>query len=687
VNIDYTEFQTFVLGPYGSDPYEYTLPCLPQVRSGHTKVFPPRATLGPPDADVDDTLSTVNWQDLTGGQGISIINPSTDLNRYWWGTADTRGTDGWTNPPEAIARRPSAYSGNFLWAGRIGVSIYGLWGSDLHLWDADGHTWGAAQKDVGTIVGDPCPFDDKMFFPLGTSGYSYISESSAGTLAATTTVAGAATPAAPEDDPTTNPKVLLFAVYNQNLWAVTTKDEGYVLCSSVDGATNNWFWPYDRAREKLVKVNKTMNPQKLVNWLRPDGQRALYLVTEHGVIRYNSNDVVWEETNLVEVPPHPNFGRDALPWRPGEDLWIAGGGGDVLQFTASNVIQPGNGPGGRGNGLPGGRGWSHGMPASKRGDIVSMTSDLSNMYVLIQGDTTQDELTFIEDASGSDALYVPESSSQASVVAYTGKGWVPLWETSDPAGTPTRIRVAYGEKDDGTNDYRLFWGLGEDAWDMPCRLTTYSSRQGRERGIDRFQTESYIEFGEFNAGSIANYKWWSHAAILMDHGSSVEYAEFEYMTDDNQTWTVLGSASNPRARTVLPFGLTDDSLFAEGISSYWIKPRLRLVGGGGVTTPTVQALSLSYLTWQQDAAHFVFTIPLPVETNEWTNKTREQIHDIVHDLLEDERRALFMQFGENKYRVLVAGASHTEIAGQDFVGAITLNLIQVPSNAGGLIGE
>jgi hypothetical protein len=682
-----TEWQTMILGPYGGDPYEWTFPILPFVQGGHTKVFPARATLGPPDPNVDDTLSVINFMDLTGGQGIAIINPSTDLNRFWWGTSDTRWADGWTIGPEAVAARPDVFTGNCTPIGRIGDAVYALWGTDIHQWDPDDGTWSDSLADVGTVVNTDgiVIFNDTAFFPLGSGGYSYIKETASRTLGAITTVAGAAAPTVNDPVPTSNPKVQAFGVHDQKLWALTTEADGHHLTSSTDGLTANWFWFWVPQDEKFLKANKGITPRHLVSWVRPaDGAPTLWLVTRRGALMFNDADVRWQEHNVWNVPPHPNWGRAVLGWRPGEALWISTGGGDLLQITSGNVAQTAQGPGGRGDG----------MPVGRRGDIVSLASDLANMYALTQGDITPGSSTsMVEDTSGADALSLPAPSSAATLIAFTGKGWHPLWETASPDGACTRVVVGDALTDLNTTDYRAFWGVGRDCWSMPCRLTMYSSRQGRERGIDRFATESHIEFGEFSAGAIAMRKLFSHGAIQLRQASAIEYVEFDYRTDadDDATWHTHATLANtPNARTVLPFGLSSDGLWSAGLASYWIKPRIRLIGNGGTTSPTVRALTLAYLPLQQDANHQIFTIPLPVDVDERSGKTREQIHNQLHELLEAhdlDPQFLVMKLGDATYRVVVAGMSHNQIAAQDMVGSIKLNIIQIPTGDSTLIGE
>lgn len=688
------------------NPYYWTFPCLPQVASGHTKVFPPRSTLGPTEPDIDDTLSTANWMDLSGGQGIAIINPATDMGRTWWHTSDARQTDGITNPPEVTKAQPATIIGDRICTpvGTIGTCAYGLWGTHLHRWLPETRSWDVPQQDIGITTGPGVAFNDRMYWPTAT-GYITIKETSTGVLAAPVPHTGAAHPDYPEDGdtalPSGIPKVWRFGVYDQALYAITTKDDRYTLCfynpSLVSDDTNpleevkGWTWPMATAYTRFVHIDAGVLPHQLIGWVDALGQGpALWAITDSGCLRLDPHQWVWEHTTLWNVPPHPNWGRCAAPFRPGEALWISSGGGDVTQYSASGVVVPASGPGGRG----------FGMPPERRGDIVSMASDLANLYCLVKGDPILSPTRDIEDTAGADPVYIPASASVTSVIASTGKGWHPLWENTDDLGTdgelipaapgvPTEIVVAKTYlPETATWDFTCFWGIGEWAYAMPCRLTSYSAAQGRKLRLDRFQRSSYIELGEFHAGSINAKKLWSHAALKMKYATPSTYAELLYSTDDNEDLTLLGRGTVSNSRIVLPFGLddVDDPHWSAGQASYWIKPYVRLEGLGGTDTPVLQAFSLSYLPLRQDASHMVFTVPLPVEVDERSGKTAEQIHDQIHHLLHDE---VFhhLQFQNTSYRVVISGVSHTEIAGADFVGAIKINVIQVGTGLPGLVGE
>lgn len=964
-----TENRTIVLGPYGSivrslggDVREYQFPVMPTppIRTGRTKIFPTRATLGPSDPDVDDTLTTLNFMEVSGGVGVYTIKPASDLNAYWWGVASAEGTDGFTAARETIMRQPNSYTGDCVPVGRIGVSMYALWGTDIHQWDPDAQTFGASLATVGTVVNTEgiAVFNGAMYFPLGANGYAYVSESLPGTLGSVTTVAGAATPAYSASPGTSNPCVWAFCVHNDMLWALTTEAEGYAIVHSLTGATGAWDWALtaDSARQTMIKIETTFAPKTMAVFPNAQNQQSLWVSGRRGLKVYDDGEMRWQDTALTDVPPHPDFGRAMKMFRPGEALHIAGGGGDVIQYTVGGAVAPASGPGGN----------RDGMPADRRGAIVSFATDLAHLYALVQGTTVSpasnplsysakfgaagssdgqfgndakqvardssgnlyvadfgndrvqkfnssgvfqsniitglDEAQGIAvDASGniyvsykvvasariirkyssagtlqwtgslgqssaynalatdgthvyatfgdviqkilcsdgshvgylgasgsgngqfttaygiaynavtgnlyvtdqgndrvqiittsgvfvdkfgsagsgngqfgaatgiavssdgskiwvadgtsdrvqvfdSDGVFLatfgatgtsdgqfdtPEGivvtsddlsawvvdslndrvqkvadsggpyteSAVPSVIANTGKGWHPAWESDSASGTPTKIVVADATKDDGSTDYRAFWGVGEECYSFQCRLTTHSSRQAIQTGTgERFATASYIEWGRFHGGSIAIPKLASHVALQMEYASTTDYVAYQYFTDaqHNEAWITLGTATTDASdgvgqeRTVIPFGLTSDELFSEGLSFRWIRQRLLWVGATALSPAIVTAMTLAYLPVPQDAANKAYTVPLPQDRDPLTGDTADQIVNKLEALLAPtpgQEKFLYLKDGQTEYRCYISSISYGRAPTPDGPGALTLSLIQIPTNVSGLVGE
>jgi hypothetical protein len=720
-----TEYQTIILCPFGADTRQWTFPVHinPPIKTGRTKVFPPRATLGATDPDIDDTLTTVNFMDISGGMGVYSINPASDLGNYWWGVAECEGTDGWTAAREAIlATKPAdAHPGPFVPLGRIGESVYGLWGDSIHRWNPDDLTWSLRLQTIGTVVNTEgiATFNEKMYFPLGVTGYSYVGETAPGTLGTVVQVAGQAVPTGvPTPTTLTPPRVFAFICHLDLLWALTTKAEGHALVASMDGTANSWGWAqvYDTSRDSFIKLETSFEPKTLAVFPNAQNQESLWVAGRRGLKVYDSTTMRFRETAISNVPPHPDFGRCCQVFRTGEALWIAGGGGDLLQYTVGGAVVPAAGPGGQREGMPGG----------KRGSVVSMCTDLFHLYCLVQGET---ELGYsgsiIEETETGDPLEVPGAVAISSVIANTGKGWHPKWETAVRGGIPTKIVVADSTKLNDKVDYRLFWGIDDQCWSMACRLSTYSSRQAIEAVTrERFRStenlpgyrESYIEWGRFNAGSIASHKLASHIAIIMEHASTSEFVEYQYYTDHDHdtnpgTGTVFrtlgrvikdaGDDEHGDPRTVLPFGLLDsnavpieesgeEGVFSEGLGFHWIRQRLRIVSSNPTAPPIITAMSMAYLPVPQDAATKAYTIPLPVDLDPLTRQTAEQIINKLETLLSPtlgEEKFLFLQDRQQIFRAYISSLSYGRVPSHDGPGSLTLTLIQIPSGVPTLIGE
>jgi hypothetical protein len=525
-------------------------------------------------------------------------------------------------------------------------------------------------------------FNEQLFVPLGSTGYDILTESAPGTLAAVTAVTGAATPAyVANATPTTNPKPQAFIVWRETIYALTTKADGHSFVPSMTGATGTWQWAQvaDTSRGRYVKMDTGFEPKALAVFPNAQNQMSVWCAGRRGLKVFNDTTMTFEDTNLTDVPPHPDFGRSMKTFRPGEALWIAGGGGDLIQYTVGGAVVPASGPGGQKEGLPGG----------KRGSVISQATDLFHLYALVQGETAAGaSASIVEDTEGGDAIYVPGATATTTVIAYTGKGWHPKWESAVPGGTPTRIVVSDAATSTGGTDYRVFWGLGEESWSMQCRLSTHSSLQAiqTETG-ERFRStsspasyqESYIEWGRFNAGSIAIHKLASHVALMMHAATATEYAEYQFYNDHmaDGSWETLGVATQDQddgePRTVIPFGLTDDGKFSEGLPFHWLRQRLRLVSSSPTHPPIVTALSLSYLPVPQDAATKAYTIPLPVDRDEITGKTAEQIVTTLESLLSPalgDEKFLFLQDGQNIFRAYISSISYARAPTPDANGAL-----------------
>jgi hypothetical protein len=601
-----------------------------------------------------------------------------------------------------------------------------LWGPhgddyDIFKWNPLGRNWGTALGQIGGILANSegiATFMDKMFFPLGEDGYSYVSESGPGTLGAVTVVAGLANPAYPPGTTGTSPRVHAFGVHKDSIHAITTETQGYTLVSSGSGTDNDWDWEVlkNEVREDYIKIETSFKPHTFANFPNQQNSVSFWVSGRRGLKVLTDNDGGWGDTNLTEVPPHPDFGKAMHVFRPGEALWVAGGGGDIIQYTIGGNVVPASGPGGA----------KEGVPYGKRGSAISFATDLFHLYALYRAiPVPNDPDPIIEDTDGDDPFSVSPLTETTTLMANNGKGWHPVWESKSDAiefvgvdlnlqptnstdgGHPIKVVVSDMDNADGTTDYRVFWNVGSECWSMQCRLSTTSSRQAIKAGAgERFNQDSYVEWGEFFGGSIAINKLASHVAIEMEAADAENYVEYEYSTDRmNGRWETLGRADHGESdetqepRIVMPFGLlkadgsstkivNGDGVFSEGLSWRWFRQRIRYRAASPTDPPIIRAITLAFLPITQDAATKAYTIPLPVEKDEKTGKTAEQIINAMEAMLSPERgeeKFLFLQEGTRRFRCLLSSLSYAMIPTNDARGALNITVIEIPTLMEGLI--
>jgi hypothetical protein len=101
-------------------------------------------------------------------------------------------------------------------------------------------------------------------------------------------------------------------------------------------------------------------------------------------------------------------------------------------------------------------------------------------------------------------------------------------------------------------------------------------------------------------------------------------------------------------------------------------------------------MTLAYLPVTQDAATKSYTILLPQDLDEVTNKTAEQIVATLEALLSPSlghEKFLYLQDGQRIYRAYISAISYGRAPTPDALGSLTLTVIQIPTGRTGLLGE
>ncbi|MCC6382646.1 MAG: hypothetical protein IT304_09045 [Dehalococcoidia bacterium] len=359
------EWETIWLGGKETAIEDGWFPVQRESRFQELSIFEKKITFGAITKDSDDIVSSYVMADFSGGGQIDLLTGA-DQSRYRHAVAGTESPFKITLPPLVEALKPSGASGTSYPALQIGDTPYVIFGAKIYGWDEETDSWGTGVSIGVTPIGKGTAYDGKVFLPCGASGYAIIAESSPGTPVVTV-VSGVTTPAAKTD--LDAPQAVDFEVWDNKIWALSTAG---ALCWSADGSANSWTWAWADWRGDFIQLDASHQPRRLLTYADNQGDPILYLIADGTAYRYDSVNQTYEPT-LIQFPPHPDFGRAACVWRPGEDLHIAVGLSKIT-YTAANVIDP-----------EAGLNRNDGMPHDKLGKIVDLEPEISNLYALVSG--------------------------------------------------------------------------------------------------------------------------------------------------------------------------------------------------------------------------------------------------------------------------------------------------------------
>ena len=621
------------------------------VQRSHLAIFERKVTMGEATIDDDDFVSTQAWRDWSGGLGIEDMNEGSDQQRFWFGVAETRSSRHVTLPPEVVQTRPGAVASTAVARplGPVGLSFYVAFDAIPYGFRENDDTWYAASPTLTNApVGKGVAYKGYLWVPQGANGYRRLSEAGAGTLTVDASPAGI-TPVA-------------FCRWSNMLFALE-HDGGLVYNVTGGNTAGDWIAPTDPETGAALTLESGQTPRGLQSYFNRNGDPTLHVVTNREVLLYNHTAKRLTSSHL-QFPPHADNGLGSAVWRAGEDIWVSQGIG-VSRMTSASVIVPGAGPD-RDDGLPG----------AYLGRIVDLTPEYNGLWALIQGDPSlaAPSQSWAEDLAGDEELYLPGGSAYALLLCWTGTGWHALWASADPAGVPTWAVVS-DLAEDGA--YRLWWGVGPDAFTMRLRKTFHNPKQGWRRGVDRFGGTGYVETPRFDAAMMGFGKIATHLTAYADHASATETITVRYRTDadpegDDYPWT-LGTITAP-GKTRFLFDPDADG-FAEGHAFGWVQFRLDLARGTDATeTPIGDGIALHFVKVPQDAESYVFSVPLPIA--DWNERSAEEIVAHLEAILRGDQLVEFEHGGTSR-RVRMASLVGADGTGLDRSGARTVTLIEI----------
>lgn len=659
------------LGRYTDDAHTGYLDVLGVMAPSSLAIIDRKVVTGPTDPDADRYISSWIIDSFAGGGQVEEMNVQQHGDRYWTGFGATRF-------PRQIAlghlvheERPSwadadteAFALGDVYAESTGRArtFYAAFGVEFGGYNASTGAW--YDKSGTDLAFEPVrpgvPFkgtgsNTYLFVPFGHgNGYAIISEGAAGEPNITNVA-----------DDSTHPGAVAFCPWDNKLYAIDGVGQ---LWSTLDGST--WVKVQSNVASDLI-LDGSREPRTLVVGVNKVGDPTLFIVTDMDVWAYDSGSGLLHLTNINDSGD-PDFGRDAIMWRAGEDLWIAYGM-DTLRITGSMTPVPNMGIS-----------RDDGVPARYRGHIVSFAKTNESLWALVAGAAAPiAQENVVEAGAGGGELTVPDGSTYATIYEWNGSGWHGLWASERDDNTPNWMVASRL-----SSDRRVWWG-GSDGFlrNFKVRSPFRTPWQGFSSGIDEYAVTVDLESSRFDGGMTAFDKIAEGAVIDLRHATALETVQINYRT--NADWLadgsdpgyphLLGTATEPDM-TYFPFNPNGDE-FAEGQVFNWLQYRWRLRrrtegSGAELLTPIIRSFSTHYIQRPQDVKAFTWRISLPPEA--FIGHGGASLKDRLDDLIES-RELLCLVHGDRQYRGYLSSVTGGDALGPDPQGERTIAFLEIPT--------
>jgi tripartite motif-containing protein 71 len=346
-------------------------------------IFEKKVTFGRIDKDSDDIVSSYIMSDWSGGGQIDLLTGA-DQSRYRHGVLDARTPGAITLPQYVEEITPTGATGDTTYPMyQIGNYPVHIKDDRIYTWDEDTDTLSTGVAIAHDPVGKPTRFNTGLHVPLGTSGYAIVTLS--GTDPVWNRYAGVSEGA--DKDAVSSPNAVDFEVWDNKIWALTPTG---VLAYSFTGANGAWFWDqaWDEARAAFLKLDTSQTPKRLLTYVDNNGDPVLVIITDQAAFRVDFVSKEYAKT-AIQFPPHPDFGRGATVWRPGEDLKIAVGL-EMISYSAAGVVDPETG-----------LSRNDGMPFTNLGTITDLEAETSSLYAAVTGSSSSSVSYDYSDTVGS----------------------------------------------------------------------------------------------------------------------------------------------------------------------------------------------------------------------------------------------------------------------------------------------
>jgi len=533
----------------GDDEQIYPLGGPVQVAS--LSVLPARLTVGPADRDQEQIRSSWIIEDWSGGLGVLDMDETTESDRYYYGTLETRRRRTLGRQPRALAISGAPAGTRLRTGSMFGTTFYAVWDTKVRYLLTGGASWGTPAG--GGYADFAALGTDALQIRLNNKDWLIIAYQ-AGAVAF---------------DGTTWNYYPADATHPGAVWLAEWFGRVYTL------DTNNVLWYASDGTGAFTKAAPLPVPTGMVKGLNiffdSGNNPQLHASTTDGLWIYNA-DVgptgQWFRTRL-EFPLHPAAGA-ADGWHG--DWYEAGAGGDVYHYTG------GAGP----TVNPMGLSRDDGLPTDWRGDIIQIRR--SHNW-LLAGLTAAQPVTApaaVYTCSGHWAVtVVPDAPAKSAIFGWNGAAWHPLW-SGDAVTVPLDWLGVISQ--DGK--VWMLWGYGGVAYRQQMPTGVFEPRQVPNWA---YADEGFIYSSWFDGG---HPEWMKLACTFMgalQAPGPTGSADVAYAIDGADTWTPLTHWTTERPDPTI-FGAD-----GEGLPFHKLRLRAAIQSGDQFDPIAIDFMHLTYI--------------------------------------------------------------------------------------------
>ena len=623
------------------------------VRSTLASIYPSKVVIGDTtkDSPLRPRISAGSaWR---GGIGINRMEGAGDVNRAWYSTCQLRYKNHLVLPGLATESSSPSHSLTDAAIGAINTlsdEVYAFWNGSvsespkLFKYNNTSDSWGSALTQSATDqVTDSVVFTDSggttylvfAHYDENGSGYTYSSNGSSWTT------------------DTTDTKFL--TVWDERLWGISHVGQLWY-ATSIGTETNDAVLPLPDGSITALFVARNAA-----------GIPIIYAATTHGLFAHNSDNAMWEATQM-DFPVHPDNGKGTVRWR--DSVYIPSGNGIYKYINGNNaavitVVGPDR---------------DDGLPSDKRGAIRYMAGSHNELLVGLDARAAPAAISSTsipyQWISHQGSAVIPPDTGYSTILGYNDLGWETKWQSATSGKGFDSIHVS-----DAYSKYRVWWGHNDIVhfMDLPKDIINPS-----EVSEFAYALQGIHETPWFNAGQSEVDKLALNLRIEAQDLTTTEKIKVEYATDYSESYTTavgtldsseMGAASGTYTYT---FGSS------VGVAFRAIKFKLTLdrstatsTGLEKFETPDVVSLTLEYR--KKIAAKWGHTVDIDL-TNEYKGNVPKDLRSNLISAIESTTLVEFTfrddSGGTRNYYVDVIGAQGMEFTGHDERGSTTIQVVE-----------